>query len=295
MKLRRVFTRETRQNLFWIVAGTFFIALSANLFYTPADMVPGGFTGLAIIIRHLTMSSIDGGLPVWLGNLLLNIPLIILAIIIRGWHFIRRTFIASLLLSLWLYILPVYPVAGDDYLLIALFGGVIMGTGLGFVLLGMATTGGTDTLAALLQKLFPHIGVARIMPALDGLVIMLSVWIFGIRISMYAVISVAMCGIVADRLVGGFRNAYTAYIISENYTEISEEVMKDLNRGATILSGKGMYTGSDRPVLMCAVSKRQIADLKEIVCTVDPDAFMILIESREIRGEGFLRYSREEL
>ncbi len=295
-RFKGVFSKEARYNLIWIVIGTLFMALSANLFYTPANMVPGGFTGLAIIIKHLTQPLVEEGLPVWLGNLLLNIPLILVAILLRGWHFMRRTFIASILFSVWLYVLPEYPiVAGEDYLLIALFGGAIMGIGLGFVLFGKATTGGTDTLAALLQKLLPHVGVARILPVLDGVVIILSIWIFGIRISLYAVISVIVCGIIADRLVSGFRNAYTAYIISESSAQISKTVMKELNRGATSLAGRGMYTGSDRPVLMCAVSKKQIADLKEIVYTVDPDAFMILIESREIRGEGFLQYSSEEL
>ena len=284
-----------RQNLFWIVVGTLFTALAANLFYSPADMVPGGFTGLAIVIRTLTQPLVPGGVPVWLGNLILNVPLILAAILIRGWHFMRRTFIASLLFSAWLYLIPEYSLVPDDYLLAALFGGGLMGLGLGFVLLGKATTGGTDTLAALFQVLLPHLGVGRIMPVLDALVILLSVWIFGIRISLYAVISVMICGTVADRLVSGFRNAYTAYIISEKYQEIATQVMDRLGRGATRLSAYGMYTGQKRPVLMCAVSKKQIADLKEVVCSIDPDAFMILNESREIRGEGFLAYSREEL
>ena len=294
-RFRKLFTREARQNLAWIIVGTFFMALSANLFYTPANMVPGGFTGLAIIIRHLTEPLTPGGLPVWLGNLLLNIPLILAAIALRGWYFMRRTLIASVCFSAWLYALPEYGLVPDDLLLIALFGGSLMGIGLGFVLFGKATTGGTDTLAALFQKLFPHLGVAQMLPVLDGLVILLSVWIFGIRVSLYAVVSVIVCGILADRLVAGFRNAYTAYIISGHSEEIARKVMETLDRGATSLSGTGMYTKASRPVQMCAVSKRQIADLREIIATIDPDAFMILIESREIRGEGFLQYSGEEL
>ena len=289
------FSKEARQNLTWIVVGTLFMALSANFFYTPADMVPGGFTGIAVIIRHLTLPFIKGGLPVWLGNLLLNIPLILAAIALRGWNFMRRTLIASLLFSLWLFVLPEYAVVSDDYLLIALFGGALMGIGLGLVFYGKATTGGTDTLAALFQKAMPHVGVAKILPALDGIVILLSIWIFGIRISLYAVLSVIICGVIADLLMSGFRNAYTALIISGKNQEIADTTMKELNRGATSRHGRGMYTDKDRQVLMIAVSKRQIADLKEIVCTIDPDAFMILFESREIRGEGFLQYSREEL
>ena len=293
--IKRLFTKEARQNLIWIFIGTFFTALAANLFYTPADMVPGGFTGLAIIMRHLTLHLMDGGMPVWLGNLILNVPLILLAILLRGWRFMRRTLIASLLFSAWLYVIPVQAVVEDDLLLISLFGGAIMGLGLGLVFFGKATTGGTDTVAALVQKFLPHIGVARMMPVLDGAVILLSVWIFGIRVSLYATISVIVSGIVADRLISGLKNAYTAFIVSARYNEIAETVMKTMDRGVTSLKGEGMYTHRERPVLLCAVSKRQIADLKEIVYSADPDAFMILVDSREIRGEGFLQYSTEEL
>ena len=293
--IKRLFTKEARQNLIWIFVGTFFTALAANLFYTPADMVPGGFTGLAIIMRHLTLHLMDGGMPVWLGNLILNVPLILLAILLRGWRFMRRTLIASLLFSAWLYVIPVQAVVEDDLLLISLFGGAIMGLGLGLVFFGKATTGGTDTVAALVQKFLPHIGVARMMPVLDGAVILLSVWIFGIRVSLYATISVIVSGIVADRLISGLKNAYTAFIVSARYNEIAETVMKTMDRGVTSLKGEGMYTHRERPVLLCAVSKRQIADLKEIVYSADPDAFMILVDSREIRGEGFLQYSTEEL
>ena len=291
----KMVSRESRQNILWIVAGTFFMALATNLFFTPAEMVPGGFTGLAIIIRHLSVRVIAGGIPVWLGNILLNIPLIIVAILVRGWHFMRRTFFASLMFSLWLYVIPEYRLIMEDLFLTAVFGGAAIGLGLGLVFLGKATTGGTDTLAALLQKLLPHLSVARILPVLDAAVILLSVWIFGVEISLYAVLAVILGGFAADRIISGFRNAYLSYIISEQYQEIADEIMKELNRGVTQLSGTGMYTSSRRPVLFCGVSKKQIADLKEIVYTIDPDAFMILNESQEIRGEGFLQYNKEEL
>ncbi|MBQ8306105.1 MAG: YitT family protein [Blautia sp.] len=293
--LVRRFSRETRQNIMWILAGTMFMALATNLFFTPANMVPGGFTGLAIIIKRLSAHLIDGGIPTWLGNLLLNVPLIIVAILVRGWKFMRRTFLAAVLFSVWLFVIPEYTLIRSDHFLVAIFGGGLMGIGLGLVFFGKATTGGTDTLAALLQKAFPHLSVAKIMPALDVIVILLSVWIFGIEISLYAAVSVILCGMVADRIISGFKNAYMAFIVSDKNREIADAIMRELDRGATNLKGKGMYTRSERPVLFCAVSKKQTADLKEIVYTLDPDAFMILNESQEIRGEGFLKFSREEL
>ena len=104
-----------------------------------------------------------------------------------------------------------------------------------------------------------------------------------------------MCGIISENVVSGFRNAYLAYIISDRHNEIASEIMRVLDRGATMLPGTGMYTKNDKPVLFCAVSKKQAVLLKDIVSEIDPSAFMIVTAAKEIRGEGFLDYSKEEL
>ena len=119
-------------------------------------------------------------------------------------------------------------------------------------------------------------------------------WIFGLRISLYAVISVILTGRIADGLIGSFRNAYLAYIISNRHREISSRILNDMDRGTTLLPGTGMYTGADRPVLFCAVSRKQAVTLKELVYETDPQAFVILTDASEIRGEGFMQYSKEE-
>ena len=294
---------ERRRDYLWVIVGTFLMALSANLCFTPAKMVPGGFTGLAIIIKYATAYvmpeglpyGFSGGIPTWLSNVALNIPLILAAVRVRGWKFMRRTFAASVIFSLWLLVIPEYALMGDDLFLTTAFGGALLGTGLGFVFLGKATTGGTDTLGALLQRALPHMSTAKLMQILDAVVILLSVWIFGIHISMYAVISVVLSSRIADGITSGFRNAYFAFIFSPHYQKIADYIMKDMDRGATLLPGTGMYTGQDRPILMVAVSKKQAVILRELVAQIDPGAFMILTDAQEIRGEGFLRYSREEL
>ena len=294
---------ERRRDYFWVLTGTLLMALSANLCFTPAKMVPGGFTGLAIIIKYATApimpawmpAEFSDGLPTWLSNAMLNVPLILAAIYVRGWKFMRRTFAASIIFSLWLLVVPEYALMGDDLFLTTIVGGALMGAGLGFVFLGKATTGGTDTLGALIQRAFPHMSTAKLMQLWDAAVILLSVWIFGVQISMYAVISVVLSSRIADGITSGFRNAYSAFIISPRHQEIANRIMHELNRGATRLSGTGMYTGKDRPVLLVAVSKKQAVILRELVAEIDPDAFMILTDAQEIRGEGFLGYSREEL
>lgn len=292
--MKRVYTNIRRSDYLWIIAGTALMALSTNLFFSPAGMVPGGFTGLAMLIQRITANLIPGGIPLWLGNILLNIPLILFSIRLRGWHFIKRTFLAAILFSLWLFIVPEITIAEPDPFLTAVIGGSLLGVGLGMVFFGKATTGGTDTLAALIQHGMPHLSAAKILPVLDGLIILLSIWIFGFRISMYAVISVILSGRIADGLIGSFRNAYLAYIITDKYTCISSLIMQEMDRGVTLLTGKGMYTGSDRPVLFCAVSRKQAVTLKELVYEQDPSAFVILTDASEIRGEGFLQYSKEE-
>lgn len=294
---------ERARDYLFILTGTLLMALSANLCFTPAKMVPGGFTGLAIIIKYATSPFMPGGLPggfsegipTWFSNALLNIPLILAAIRIRGWRFMRRTFAASVIFSLWLLVIPEYPLMGNDLFLTTMGGGAVMGAGLGFVFLGKATTGGTDTLGALIQRALPHMSTARLMKILDGAVILLSVWIFGVQISMYAIISVVLTSRVADGITTGFRNAYSAFIVSSHHEEIADRIMTDLSRGVTLLPGTGMYTRKGRPVLLVAVSRKQAVILRELVAETDPKAFMILTDAQEIRGEGFLEYTREEL
>ncbi len=288
-------TYEKRRDYLWIVFGTFLMALSANLCFTPGKIVPGGFTGLAIIIKYLTAQAVPGGVPTWLSNVILNIPLILCAIKVRGWRFMRRTLAASVVFSLWLLVIPEYAFFGSDLVLITVIGGTFMGAGLGFVFLGKATTGGTDTVGALLLRAFPHLSTAKLMQVMDGAVILLSVGIFGTKVSAYAVIAVVISSAVADRITTGFRNAYFAHIISDKYEEIANELLHELGRGVTQLPGVGMYTGEKRPVLLCAVSKKQAVILREMVAEIDPNAFLILTDASEIRGEGFLDYSREEL
>lgn len=279
---------------FTIITGTLLMAVAANWLYSPANMVPGGFTGLAIILQEMTKGIRPGGVPIWFWNTVLNVPLILLSIRARGWKFMRRTFIASVVFSVWLFLVPEYNLIKGDLLLVSVIGGGIMGAGLGLVFLGKATTGGTDTLAALIQRAVPQYNAARIMPVLDAAVILISIWIFGINISMYAIITVILSGRIADKMINGLRDARLVYVISEKHGEIARTILEEMNRGVTLLPGIGLYTSLERPVLMCAVSRKQAVILRDIVADIDPRAFFVLTNASEIRGEGFREYSKEE-
>lgn len=293
--ISRAISHEKKIDYLWILLGTALMAVSSNLFYAPAGVIPGGFTGLGIIIQEVTEPLIKGGVPLWFTNLVLNIPLFLIVIKIRGFRFMSRTIITTVLFSAWLFVIPEIPLVADDLFLTAVIGGALMGFGVGLTFLGKGTTGGTDTVAALINKVQPHISSARILPVLDGAIILLSVWIFGVRNTLYAIVSVAISGYLSDHVLYGVRNANLAFIISDHNDEIADALLQDMSRGVTRLKGTGMYTDTERSVLLCAVSKRQTVIVKEIVSAIDPTAFLILTDAGEIRGEGFLDYSHEEL
>ena len=273
-----------------IIAGTAGVAFAVQCMYDPCGLVTGGFSGIAIIIKSLTEHVIPGGVPLWLTNLLLNIPVFIVAYIKMGKRFIGRTLFGTVMLSVWLYILPVIDLAQGDMLLVALFGGVFSGAGMGMVLRANATTGGTDMVAALIQLKIRHYNVAQIMQILDGAIVILGFFVFGLRPSLYAIVAIFVTTKVSDTILEGFKYSKAAYIITDKYEEVAKVLMEELDRGATGLKATGMYTGKDRCVLYCVVSKKQIVTLKEIVVNIDPKAFVIVSDVREVLGEGFLDY-----
>ncbi len=273
-----------------IIVGTAGVAFAVQCMYDPCGLVTGGFSGIAIIIKSLTEHIIPGGVPLWLTNLLLNIPVFIVAYIKMGKRFIGRTLFGTVMLSVWLYILPVIDLAQGDMLLVALFGGVFSGAGMGMVLRANATTGGTDMVAALIQLKIRHYNVAQIMQILDGAIVILGFFVFGLRPSLYAIVAIFVTTKVSDAILEGFKYSKAAYIITDKYEEVAKVLMEELDRGATGLKATGMYTGKDRCVLYCVVSKKQIVTLKEIVVNIDPKAFVIVSDVREVLGEGFLDY-----
>ena len=172
-------------------------------------------------------------------------------------------------------------------MLAAVFGGVLCGLGIGLVLSSGATTGGTDMLASVLQRCFPVYSVAQIMFVLDGFIILAGAFLFGIPSALYAVTSVYVTSRLSDAIVVGARYAKSVYIISSKPEAVAQAVFDEVNRGVTGLTGRGMYTGADKLVLFCVVSKKEIVRLKECVYKVDNNAFVIVSEAQEVHGEGF--------
>lgn len=273
-----------------IVIGTCLMGIAIQSLFDPLGLVMGGFTGIAIIIKQLTLDKIPGGIPLWVTNIVLNIPVFICAVKIKGKRFVGRTAFATLMLSFWLFCLPNWNIAQGDYMLTAIYGGAIQGLGIGFVLLAKATTGGTDMVATLIQHYMKRFSIVQIMMVIDGLVVIGGAFEFGMQSVLYAVVAIFITSKVSDALMEGIKYSKAAFIITDEVDKVSEAIMGRMNRGVTGISAKGMYSGDEKDMLYCVVSKKEIVDLKELVMTLDPHAFVIVTDAREVLGEGFLEY-----
>lgn len=276
----------------YIILGTAVLAVSIQCFFEPIGLVTGGFTGLAIVIKSVTKGIIDDGIPIWLSNIFLNAPVFILAFILKGRKFVGRTIFGAGMLSVWLYIIPTMDMSQGDFLLAAIFGAVFSGAGIGLVLRGHATTGGTDMVAALIQLKIKHYSIAQIMQILDGIVVITGLFVFGIRPAMYAMVAIFVATKVTDIVLEGFRYSKAAYIITDKHEEIAQRIMVDIDRGVTGIHAMGMYTGEEKCVLYCVVSMREIIAVEELVSEIDPNAFVIVSDVREVLGEGFKEYQK---
>ncbi len=271
-----------------IIVGTGLMSLAINSVFDAAGMVTGGFSGIAIIIKAWTKNLIEGGIPLWVTNCVLNLPLFVIAWKVRGFSFIKRAILGEISLSVWLAIQPVWNLAGNDLLLSALYGGVIQGVGIGLVFLGGGTTGGTDMMAAIIQKFLKHYSIAQIMQVIDAMVVLVGMYVFGVHKALYAIIAVYLVTKVSDGLIEGLKFSKAAYIITGKPKEISDMIINDLDRGVTGINARGMYSGQDKLMLFCVVNKKEIIMLKEKVDEIDPDAFVIVTDAREVHGEGFI-------
>ena len=275
-----------------IIVGTCLMAVAVISAFDKAGMVTGGFSGVAIIVKEWTESLVPGGIPLWITNMALNIPLFFLGMRIGGFQFVKKALVGELCLSFWLAVLPGcipdFNLAGNDLLLAAVYGGVIQGVGIGLVFLGQGTTGGTDMMAALIQRKMRHYSIAQIMQFIDGLVVVVGMYVFGVYKALYAIIAVYLVTKVTDGMIEGLKFSKGAYIITEKADQVSHMIINEMDRGVTGLKGVGMYSRQDKLMLFCVVNKKEIVTLKEKVDMIDPDAFVIVCDVREVHGEGFI-------
>jgi len=274
---------------FWVNVGVAVIALGLDMFLVPNKIAAGGTSGVATILHYLLHT------PVGITMLALDVPLYALGIYKLGWAFGLRSLYGSVALAVMVDVFSLYvPVPTQDPLLDSLFGGVLVGLGLGLVFLFRGTTGGTD-LAAAIMRTYTDINIGQLLFLLDGIVVVAAGVVFhSWELSLYALISIFVATRVIDAVQEGISYTKAFFIISDHTDIIADKILKDLDRGATALKGRGLYTGTDREVILSVVNRSEVSRLKDIVYQVDPRAFIIVADVREVLGEGFKGYGHEK-
>lgn len=277
--MRRVW-QKIREYL-GVLVGVAITAFGLTWFLIPSRIAAGGVSGLATVGYHLFR------FPVGLTMLLLNIPLFIASITILGAVYGAKTFVGTLVLSLLIDLFQPWAVPlTSDPLLAAVYGGVITGIGLGITFGSGGSTGGTDMAAQLLARFLPT-SVGRALLLVDGFVIVLAGFAFGPELALYALLSVFITTKTIDVVQEGQSYAKAAFIISDHSEKVGEMILNTLERGATALAGRGVYTGTDREVLYVIVSRSEIRSLCRLVNQIDPKAFVVISDVHEVLGEGF--------
>lgn len=274
-----------------IILGTFMMAMAVNFIFEPMNMVMGGVSGLAIVIKELTQGVVKGGFPVWVTNLVANIPIFFLGYFVKGKSYLGYTFFANLCFSIFMLILPITSIEQKDYFLSAVAGGVLTGGGLGLVFAAGYSTGGMDLLSSIIQSRLKSYPVSVILFMLDATVILTGALVFGFFTTAYAVVSVFISSRIMDEILSGLKLGKQIWIISEEHKEISSAIIQQMGRGVTCMEGQGMYTKQVKNVLFCVVGKRQVMSVVNIVKKIDRAAFIVVQDAREVMGEGFREIS----
>lgn len=281
-------SRPRLRDFVYMTIGTALMSQAIGNVFGPANMVTGGFSGLSIMIKGMSEFFLKTGIPLWLSNLVLNIPLFLVGGIMKGWRFLQKTLFASLLLSFFLWLFPGAVFVENDLFLSSVFGGILMGIGIGMVLMAGATTGGTDLMASLICTRVRHMSIVSVMEIIDGIIVLAGACFFGLHLALYAIVAIFVSTRVSDSLIEGGKFAKVVYIITSKPEQVSDEILHDLERGLTGIDATGMYSGKERQMLFCVVSKKEIVQVKDIVRNIDPKAFLIVSDVREALGEGFV-------
>ncbi len=275
------------KDYFVIFIGCILLGIAIQKFYLPHNLVTGGFSGISIILTRMLENRFDIHISVAVLNLCLNVPLFIVTFFLLGYRMVIRSFFATISLTVTLSVLAMLPTFDTDLILASLFGGVFSGLGLGLVISKFSTTGGTDLVSMIIKKYLKHFDVSRLLFMIDSTIIICGLFAFGIENCMYAIISVYVCAKVIDGVLEGLNFAKIAYIITEKHNEISNEIFDKIDRGVTGLESIGMYTKNKKVTLMAVISIKEIPALKQLVKEIDPKAFIIFSDAREVFGEGF--------
>lgn len=284
----------TKEKLFskkWFIAysliavGAFIISVAFVLFISPYKFAPGGVYGISIVLHHLF------GTPIGITALIMDIPLTIIGIKVLGPRFGVKTVTGFVLTALFVDLLGYFwgdrPLVENDPLLSAIFGGVLVGFGLGLIFKAKATSGGSDIIAMIAAK-YTKLPLGQLMIIIDSIIVLIALVAFkDWKIPLYSWIVIFISGKVIDLVLQGINYDKTLFIISEKYEDIRDKIINDLQRGGTYISGKGMYQNAEKKIIFTVVNRRELAILEDYIRKIDSNAFISVINANEIIGKGF--------
>lgn len=270
-------------NFSYMIIGTFICTVGLNSFVVPNEVVAGGINGIGVILYHLYKVPPEVTLAV------ANIPLLILSLLFLGKKYTYSTLFCSLILPVFIKIFNFLPAFSGDMLLASLFGGLLVGGGTGLIFKSGSSNGGTAIIEQILHNKFGMtLGTAVFL--VDGSILLLSFFFFNITVGLYSAIALFATGKIIDRVQSGGIPAKTTLIISNKNEEISSELIKNVEVGITVLNGKGAYSKEDKDVLLCTFPEKKITRVKNKVFSIDPNAFFIVIDAKEVIGNRWQEY-----
>jgi uncharacterized membrane-anchored protein YitT (DUF2179 family) len=290
-----VFSIRNFRDYLFIVIGAFILAAGFVFFISPHKIVPGGVYGIAIVVHYLTkglFSFWPDGIPIGLFGLVLNIPLTYAGIKILGPKFGFKTIVGFVLSSVFMDGITMLRAVGDaplvdDVLLSCVFGGVLIGFGLGLIFKSRATSGGSDIIAMIIAK-YTNLQLGQLMIYVDSAIVLIGLAAFqDWKIPLYSWLVIYITGKAIDSTIEGSAYNKALFIISKEHEKIKEKILFDLERGGTYFHGKGMFTNEEKQVIYTVVSRREVAVLEQYIHSIDPDAFITVMDTSEILGEGF--------
>ena len=279
--MSNIFKKQIKEWIF-VIIGSLLMAFSTAQFLLPNYLSTGGFSGIATIIYYLWK------IPMGTTTILLNLPLFIIAYLKIGRKFLIKSIIGTILMSLFLNILENLAPLTQDKLLACIYGGIIMGLGTALILKGASSTGGSDLITSIVKKYKPEIRSSNFIMIFDTIIVISNVIFFKtIEIGLYSAIAIYLMGKIIDIFFEGINFAKMMYIVSDKYGDISELIKTEIGRGMTGIYGKGMYTKDEKTILLCVASRNEVIAIRKIVEQIDPSAFIVIANAREVFGKGF--------
>ena len=280
-------TKDNIISYILIITGSFIMAVGYVVFVSPLKLAPGGVYGIAIILHH------HFNFPIGLTGICLDLPLLLIGTLILGAKFGAKTLIGivslSVSISIMEYLYKYEPLISDPstFFVQAVFGGVIIGIGLGLIFKTKATSGGTDIVAIILKR-YTHLSLGYSLIIVDSIIVLAALVAFSdwsIPLYSWAVIYVAST--IADKIAKGLNPTQTVLIISDKYEEISKKITTDMERGATLINAQGAFSGNNKKIIFTNISIREVATIRRYIRHIDPTAFVTVIDANEVIGDGF--------